>query len=63
MPMRGVYRIKNAPPHEDGVWVTDGIAGFEISESKYRDRGYQPAIESLPWRSPPPRRDDGVTDP
>lgn len=62
MPVRCVHRIKNAPPHEDGVWVTDGTAGYEISESRYRERGYQPPIETLPWRLAPRRRDDDDTD-
>jgi len=60
MPIRGAYRIKNTPPDEDGVWVTDGTVSFEISEFRYRDRGYQPRVESLPWSSR--RRDRGISD-
>jgi hypothetical protein len=60
MAFRGVYRIKNQ--HEDSVWITDGTAGLQISESRYRDRGYQPPVESLPWRSPTTPPDGGTTD-
>ena len=29
--------------------MTDGTLGFEISESIYRKRGYEPSLEALPW--------------
>ena len=43
-------RVKN-PGLEDGVWITDGKNGFEIPESRYRENGYKPRVEELPWRS------------
>jgi hypothetical protein len=46
--MRGIHRIKN-PGYEDSVWVTDGRNGFEIPESLYRTRGYEPPVETLRW--------------
>jgi hypothetical protein len=48
--MRGVHRIKNSG-YEDGVWVTDGSNGFEIPESLYQARGYEPSVETLRWES------------
>ena len=50
MPFRGISRIQHIPPAENGVWMFDGIAGFETSESTYRERGYSPPLESLSWR-------------
>jgi hypothetical protein len=46
--MCGVHRIKNLG-YEDGVWVTDGSNGFEIPQSLYRARGYEPPVETLRW--------------
>jgi hypothetical protein len=46
----GAHRVKN-PGLEDGVWITDGKNGFEIPESRYRENGYKPRVEELPWRS------------
>jgi len=51
MPFRGISRIRRVPPAENGVWMFDGIAGFEISESTYRERGYSPALELLSWKT------------
>jgi hypothetical protein len=50
MPTCGTHRVKN-PGLEDGVWITDGKDGFEIPESRYRENGYKPRVEELPWRS------------
>jgi hypothetical protein len=47
----GTHRVKN-PGLEDGVWITDGKGGFEIPESTYRDKGYHPPLQRLPWGSP-----------
>lgn len=49
MATRGTHRIKNPDPIEDGVWITDGKNGLEISESRYRDNEYEPPFEQLPW--------------
>src|SRR5260370_12831669 len=38
------------PGLEDGVWSTDGKNGFEIPQSRYRENGYKPRVEELPWR-------------
>ena len=50
IPTYGTHRVKN-PGLEDGVWITDGKNGFEIPESRYRENGYKPRVEELPWRS------------
>jgi hypothetical protein len=49
MQFRGTSRIGHPSPVEDGVWISDGIMGFEIPESMYRDGRYNPPLESLPW--------------
>jgi hypothetical protein len=43
MQLRGARRVRHIPPVENG---------FEISESIYRERGYEPPLEALPWSSP-----------
>ena len=48
---RGKYRIKNPSDVEDGVWVEDGSMAFEQSESRYRENGYEPPVEKLPWKA------------
>jgi hypothetical protein len=47
--VQGTHRIKNPEPIEDGVWVTDGTIGFEVSESEYVHKQRTPKLESLPW--------------
>ncbi|MEQ8334501.1 hypothetical protein [Nisaea sp.] len=46
----GQYRIKNPDGMEDDVQVTDGGIDMPIPESLYRNRGYQPNCDTLPWR-------------
>ena len=48
-PTYGTHRVKN-PGLEDGVWITDGKNGFERPESRYRENGYKPRVEELPWK-------------
>jgi hypothetical protein len=43
-PTYGTHRVKNPG-------LTDGKNGFEIPESRYRENGYKPRVEELPWRS------------
>jgi hypothetical protein len=59
MQLRGARRIRHVPPAENGVWVTDGTLGFEISESIYCERGYDPPFESLSWSSPAKKKVGG----
>ena len=35
---------------EDDVWVEDAGVGMDVPESLYRERGYEPAVEKLPWK-------------
>jgi hypothetical protein len=60
MQLRGARRIEHIPPAENGVWVTDGTLGFEIRESIYCERGYDPPLESLSWRSSAKKRIAGT---
>ncbi len=32
------------------AFVEVGRIGLEISEQEYRDRGYEPAFDTLPWK-------------
>lgn len=51
MSQTGIERIKKPDPFEDEVLVRDsGGNDRELPESIYRERGYLPLIESLPWR-------------
>ena len=56
MLLRGTSRIRRAPPAENGVWMSDGIVSFEISECMYRERRYSPPLERLPWKARPNER-------
>ena len=38
MAPRGVYRERNGTSH------------FDVTEDKYREDGYQPPFEELPWK-------------
>ena len=52
MPIHGTHRIRNSDGEENGVWITDGSNSVELRESRYRARGYKPAVEDLPWDYP-----------
>ena len=47
----GIYRVKRPEGMEDDVWIEDSGVGLHVSESRYRDRGYQPNFDNLPWRT------------
>lgn len=49
---RGIYRIKNPAGMEDDAQVRDANGGSEmpLGESLYRERGYSPPFDELPWR-------------
>jgi hypothetical protein len=57
MVIRGLHRIKNPDGIGDGVWVTDGTSGFQITETRYQDENYLPSIAGLPWAKPIPGGD------
>ena len=47
---RGIYRVKNPEPFEDDAQVEDvnGGSSMPLSESVYRERGYDPPFDELP---------------
>ena len=47
----GIYRIRNPEPDEHDVMVNgvSGSSGHPMRESLYRERGYSPPFEELPW--------------
>jgi hypothetical protein len=47
----GVYRTRNPGDVPNDAWVTDGTFAFIVPEQLYRDRGYEPAFDDLPWKS------------
>jgi hypothetical protein len=51
---RGIHRVRNEPPLENGVWVSDGANTQEMRESTYQRRGYEPPLETLPWDTAKP---------
>ena len=48
---RGVYRIFDP---ENGAHVVhvqyDSLSEMDISEQRYRQRGYKPVFDALPWK-------------
>ena len=49
---RGIYRTKNPEGMEDDAQVKDvnGGSDMPLPESLYRERGYSPPFDDLPWR-------------
>jgi hypothetical protein len=47
---RGIYREKGGWGPQDSAHVTDGTLTMDVSEAKYRESGYQPPFEKLPWK-------------
>jgi hypothetical protein len=50
MAPRGIYREEKGWVTQHSVLVDYGTTRFEISEEKYRQAGYEPAFEQLPWK-------------
>jgi hypothetical protein len=48
----GLYRIKNGWRNGEASAILGSRSGLtvEISEHDYRDLGYRPAFDDLPWR-------------
>jgi hypothetical protein len=46
---RGVYRTQGEVGLPNTVLLEYGALGFNISEQEYRDNGYQPNFDGLPW--------------
>ncbi|WP_363350875.1 hypothetical protein [Methylocystis echinoides] len=47
---QGRYRTPGEAGKPNMAFVEVGRIGLEISEQDYRDRGYEPAFEALPWK-------------
>ncbi len=47
---RGIYRTQGMGGLSNSVMVSDGSMTFEIPESHYRVKGYQPEFDVLPWK-------------
>lgn len=47
---KGMYRTRRPLGIEDDVWLDDGGIAMDIPESLYRSRGYEPDLDSLPWK-------------
>jgi hypothetical protein len=51
MAPRGVYRERNEWGNDqNSVVVNYGTSHFDVTEDKYREDGYQPPFEELPWK-------------
>jgi hypothetical protein len=51
MEPRGVYRERKGWGTQDSAHVKYDVAQeLDLSEERYRDRGYQPPFEQLPWK-------------
>ena len=50
-PPRGVCRERNEWRNgQNSVVVNYGTSHFDVTEDKYREGGYQPPFEELPWK-------------
>jgi len=45
----GLYRIKSPPPDEHDVMTENEDKGGLMREALYREQGYLPPFEELPW--------------
>lgn len=46
---RGVYRTQGENGKPNTVLLESGTLGFDIPEQEYRDSGYKPSFDDLPW--------------
>lgn len=46
---RGVYRTQGEIGKPNTVLLESGTLGFYIPEQEYRDNGYKPDFDDLPW--------------
>ena len=47
----GKYRPRGLGSRSDTAFVKDRSISFDIDERLYRERGYAPAFDELPWRA------------
>ena len=48
--MRGLYRIRGVSVFSNNATVTDNTVTFNITEAVYRERGFEPEFDTLPWK-------------
>jgi len=46
---RGLFRLAGEKGKPDSAFVEDGIIGFYVSEQEYRQEGFKPSYDELPW--------------
>ena len=46
----GLYRTQGMGGLSNSVRVTDGTIAFDMEEGHYRDKGYEPDFDVLPWK-------------
>ena len=46
---RGMHRTHGVDGRQDTAYVKDRSISFDIFERLYRQRGYLPAFDELPW--------------
>jgi len=54
----GLYRIPMGWGDQHSVLVDYGSERLEISESRYRENGYRPRFDELPWQDEDERAQD-----
>lgn len=45
----GKFRTRGIGDRSDTAFVKDRSISFDIDERLYRERGYRPAFDDLPW--------------
>lgn len=46
---QGRYRIQGEKGQPNRAFLEIGMIGVEVTEQEYRDRGYGPDFDQLPW--------------
>jgi hypothetical protein len=47
---QGRYRIQGEKGQPNMAFLEIGRIGVEVTEQEYRDRGYEPDFDELPWK-------------
>ena len=47
---QGRYRIQGEKGRPNLAFLEIGKIGMEVTEQEYRDRGYEPDFDQLPWK-------------
>lgn len=47
---RGLYRTRGVGGLPNDARVSDGTIAMDIPEQRYRDNGYEPPFDDLPWK-------------